>query len=145
MTLTRRSRTSRQQCTTVHDISTRTSEQSNRRALNLRDMPILLQVPEIPVDQYRSPENVGRLLFDVMVLSRYVLRPLTDASSWCLMALPCLTRAGPKRAAAERRRTAALNATNTQFQVVHAEPEGTLSSRGIASVFLFSGALAMAE
>ena len=55
-------------------------EQSSRRAMNLRDMPILL--PEIPADQYRLPELVGRL-FDVTVtvLSRDVLRPLADA--WC--------------------------------------------------------------
>ena len=50
-------------------------EQSSRRAMNLRDMPILL--PEIPADQYRLPELVGRS-FDVTVLSRDVLRPLVD-------------------------------------------------------------------
>ena len=82
-------------------------QESSRRAMNLRDMPILL--PEIPDDQYRLPELVGRL-FDVTVLSRDVLRPLADA--WCSMALSCLTRAGktvrPMRAAAEKRRAAAL-------------------------------------
>ena len=40
-------------------------EQSSRRDMNLRDMPILL--PEIPGDQYHLPELVGRL-FDVTVL-----------------------------------------------------------------------------
>ena len=98
-------------------------EQSSRRAMNLRDMPILL--PEIPADQYRLPELVGRL-FDVTVLSRDVLRPLADA--WCSMALSCLTRAGqtirPMRAAAERRRAAAhvANVPQFQVQVVDAEP-----------------------
>jgi hypothetical protein len=96
-------------------------KQSSRRALNLRDMPILL--PEIPDDQYRLPELVGRL-FDVTVLSRDVLRPLADA--WCSMAVSCLTRAGqtirPMRAAAEKRRAAALIANDAQFQVVDAEP-----------------------
>ena len=96
-------------------------EQSSRRDMNLRDMPILL--PEIPGDQYHLPELVGRL-FDVTVLSRDVLRPLADA--WCSMALSCLTRVGqtirPMRAAAEKRRAAALIANDAQLQVVDVEP-----------------------
>ena len=91
--------------------------------MNLRDMPILL--PEIPDDQYHLPELVGRL-FDVTVLSRDVLRPLADA--WCAMALSCLTRVGqtirPMRAAAEKRRAAALIVNDAQLQVVDGSPLG---------------------
>ena len=65
-------------------------EQSSRRDMNLRDMPILL--PEIPADQYHLPELVGRL-FDVTVLSRDVLRP------WWMLGVrwPCPVRLGPAR------------------------------------------------
>ena len=70
---------------------------------DLRDMPLML--PEIPDEQYRLPELVGRL-FDATILSRSSLRPL--AGTWCSAAQNCLLRLGkvvrPLRVAAERKR-----------------------------------------
>jgi hypothetical protein len=76
---------------------------------DLRDMPLML--PEIPDEQYRLPELVGRL-FDATILSRSSLRPL--AGTWCSAAQNCLLRLGkvvrPLRVAAERKREKTMQA-----------------------------------
>ena len=85
----------------------RAASATRKKVPNLHDMPIAL--PQLPDDQYRLPELVGRL-FDVTILSRDVLRPLANA--WCSMSESSLLRAGqtvrPLRAAAELKRAATM-------------------------------------